>query len=204
MQVQLQVAQKRSASRLTGFSLIELVIVMALIATVLTVALVSSFGRDGEKKLRRGTDAISGMVRRARAFAMLQQKVFLVTIEPNQIHIGAMQAPPQEDKRRLRTSLRAREEEVDPSEVRQDFAPINESESWDEDLKIEIKRWGSKNWVEIEDDGDSQIKVRQVLRFEPSGISEPFAIRVTSKDGYIMQEFHPLSASVSNEEFEIR
>ncbi|MBT7960043.1 MAG: hypothetical protein HN759_12010, partial [Akkermansiaceae bacterium] len=81
--------------------------------------------------------------------------------------------------------------------VRKKFEDITDIEETDNDVIYEVKRWGSDTWQLIERDK------KVVLTIEPTGLVEPISIRCSMGNSWIIQELHPLTAGVRNEEMNI-
>jgi len=191
--------QKRLKKRVAGgFSLIELVVVLGLISTVVGVALVASFRDDSEKRLRSATNAVETMMRRARSLAMVQQTVYLVTFQEGAVVLGSSKILEEQKEEPRPGFLRETEQDIEDQNAVAEFQPVSDSDGWDSELTVEVRRWGSKKWSLLDE------HTKHTLRFDPTGVSEPISLRVTFEGSVIEQEYHPLTASVRNETSEIR
>lgn len=177
-----------------GFTLLEIVIVMGLIGVLLGTAFLSANAGAAEKRLRQLSSVHEDLIYRARSLAILQQRTYQVTFRDGRVELApAGQVVEQQLSRRdLRREERYRDElAVEKSK----FPEVRESVSYDdEEVKIEVLRWGAKNFTKIERD-----KV-EVLKFVPTGLAEPVTVRTTVGPSYLQISISPLSGGVRDEE----
>lgn len=165
-----------------------MVFVLGMVAVLVTWLTLSIGTVKTEDRLRRATSDIEAMTKRARSIAVRQQRAYKITISEGSISM----AP-----------LHSRSDEVDDlsdedDDVgREDFEDITATEETDQEVQYEIKRWNSDEWLVIEEDREA------VLILEPAGLVEPVSIRCTVGKSWLLQELHPLTGGVRDEEMNI-
>lgn len=169
-----------------GFTLLELVIVLGVIAILVTWMTLSVGTVETEEKLRYAAGDITALTKRARSIAVQQQRPYKLTISKKSIAISPLN--------------NLSEDEIFKNQEgseNQRFQAVIDSEETDADVIYEIRRWRSEEWITIEDGKE------EVIVLDPLGLVEPIAIRCTVGKSWLMQEFHPLTAGVRDEEMSI-
>lgn len=173
-----------------GFTLLEIVFVLGMIA-MLAVWLTMSVTTVGtEQKLREASGSIEVMTKRARSIAVMQQRAYQVTISN-----GSVSMAPQYVSAEVETF---EEDEGEEGASREDFEDVTANEPTDVEVTYEIRRWRSDTWEEI--DGDKKV----VLTVEPVGLVEPISIRCSMGKSWLIQDLHPLTGGVSDEEMSVQ
>jgi len=171
-----------------GFTLLEMVFVLGMIAVLVTWLTLSVTTVETEDQLRRATSDIEVMAKRARSIAVRQQRPYQLTISDGSISFKPLHSLNDEEQFN---------DDFDDEVAREDFEDIIASEKTDEAVKYEIKRWMSDEWLEISEDREV------VLTLDPVGLVEPISIRCSVGKSWIMQELNPLTAGVRDEEMSI-
>lgn len=174
------------AGQAAGFTLLEVVFVLGMIAMLAVWLTVNVTTVDTEKRLREASGAVETMAKRARSVAMMQQRPYQVTISLD----GVSMAP-----QFARSGSFSQGE--DGEEAVAVFEDVLDSEPLDPEVKYEIRRWRSDLWDEIE--GEDKL----VLTIDPLGLVEPISIRCSLGNSWIMQELNPLTAGVNDEELSV-
>lgn len=186
-----------SASRLhnrevdNGFTLLEMVFVLGLIMVMIAWVVISVTTVETEQKLREASGEIESLAKRARNTAVTQQRAYQLTISEEAISI-APQFSVHADAEDLLAS-----EEMENGEPSRSLRDVFDSEDTDPEVTYEIKRWGSEDWIVIEDGK------KVVITLDPAGLVEPISIRCSVGDSWLMQELHPLTAGVRSEEMSV-
>lgn len=183
-QYQVQFAKQRAKSK-NGFTLLEIVFVLGMIAVLVTWITLTVSTVETETRLREAAGDIGVLAKRARNIAVRQQRPYALTIAQNGISIAPQY-----------TSLEDEEiQEEEEGEKR--FEDITATEKLDSEVKYEIRRWRSDEWLPIEG------KKKVVIVIEPEGLVEPISIRCSFGKSWLMQELHPLTANVRDEEMSV-
>ena len=170
-----------------GFTLLEMVIVLSIIAAIATMAVLEFGNVHAEQRLRESIGSIESLAKRGRNIAVRQQRAYQLTISEQSISIAPQYA-------RREDGGGNNDDELG---MRKKFEDFTDSEQTDDEVVYEVRRWGSDEWQVIEKDK------KVVVTIEPTGLVEPISIRCTVGKSWIMQELHPLTAGVRNEEMNI-
>ncbi|NWK54002.1 prepilin-type N-terminal cleavage/methylation domain-containing protein [Verrucomicrobiaceae bacterium N1E253] len=179
-----------------GFTLLEVVFVLGMIAMLAVWLTVSVTTVDTEQQLREAAGEIQSQIKRGRSIAVTQQRAYQVTLGEGDVSLAPQYARSQmpENDRSL---PRLFEEDVDSSSM-SDYQEVYNSVDLDPEIRYEIRRWRSDIWEEI--DGDKKL----VFILDPVGLVEPITIRCSKGDSWLMQEIHPLTADVNYEEMTVQ
>ena len=188
----MQLGQRHSKNRqVAGFTLLEIVFVLSMIAILVTWLTVSLSTVESEQKLREAASRIELLAKRGLSIAVMQQRPYQLTITASSVSIAPRYALGPDEAGYI-------ENEQDGAGGESgSFDDITASEAIDVDVSYEIKRWQSDDWVALE--GDKRI----VITLNPIGLIEPFMIRCSMGESWIMHELHPLTAGVRDEEMSI-
>ena len=193
--------RKKTASG--GFTLLEVVMVMALTIAVFGVALVASDAGKPEKALREAIGAPEDLIREARRLSLLQQRTYAVEFREGSVTLSP-RGRSQVDGLSQRVVGSSRErfsfdapEDPDAAERQRTFPEVRRTRKIDEDYVMEVKRWGARDFRLIEED------VVETLVFEPSGLVEPATLRISKGETFISVELSPLSGAARGEELYI-
>ena len=188
----MQLGQRHAKNRqAAGFTLLEIVFVLSMIAILVTWLTVSLSTVESEQKLREAASRIELLAKRGLSIAVMQQRPYQLTINASSVSIAPRFALGPDESGYI-------ENEQDGAGGESwSFDDITASEAIDADVSYEIKRWQSDDWVALE--GDKRI----VITLNPIGLIEPFMIRCSMGESWIMHELHPLTAGVRDEEMSI-
>lgn len=188
----MQLGQRHTKNRqVAGFTLLEIVFVLSMIAILVTWLTVSLSTVESEQKLREAASRIELLAKRGLSIAVMQQRPYQLTITASSVSIAPRYALGPDEAGYM-------ENEQDGAGGESgSFDDITASEAIDVDVSYEIKRWQSDDWVALE--GDKRI----VITLNPMGLIEPFMIRCSMGESWIMHELHPLTAGVRDEEMSI-
>lgn len=174
-----------------GFTLLELVIVLAIASLVMGGAIGMMVYSSDERALRDASTEIESMAKRARASAILNQTPYaleftegLVRLMPLAEVVGMEGAMP------TGTQI-AMDDSAPMAGDRSEF-------SLGKDMELHVRRWGAKGWDNVEK------KVVHVWRFDPDGLCEPLGLRLVLGGNWIEDEYHPLTAAIRETQMEIR
>ena len=188
----MQLGQRHTKNRqVAGFTLLEIVFVLSMIAILVTWLTVSLSTVESEQKLREAAGRIELLAKRGLSIAVMQQRPYQLTITASSVSIAPRYALGPDE------AVYMENEQDEAGGESGSFDDITASEAIDADVSYEIKRWQSDDWVALE--GDKRI----VITLNPIGLIEPFMIRCSMGESWIMHELHPLTAGVRDEEMSI-
>ena len=170
-----------------GFTLLEMVIVLSIIAAIATMVVLSLGNVQAEQRLRESVGSIESLAKLGRNIAVRQQRAYQLTISEQAISIEPKYT-------RSQAVIGFDEDELGILKIFEDISDVKET---DNDVIYEVRRWDSDTWQLIERDK------KVVLTIEPTGLVEPISIRCSMGNSWIIQELHPLTAGVRNEEMNI-
>lgn len=180
-----------------GFTLIEIVLVLVLIALMIGGALGYMVVSDDERVLRRSSVEVEVLAKRARALAALQQRPYALEFHEQTVTLMPL-AEAMLDPRDREHAIKRQEmmiaEGAAPAPA---FNPVHANWTMDEDVRMFVRRWASDVWLPVD------TKNRHVWRFEPEGFCEPIGVRFTMEKSWLEAEFHPLTAGIREQAQEI-
>lgn len=179
-----------------GFTLLEMVIVLALIGLAIGGAITMFVVTSSERELKTAAGQMEMMAKKARMIAMVQQTPYAITFTETGFRLGPLAESGYTDEE-LQERMDFEKEASENGVPSPKFTPVRESQSYG-DYTVSVRRWGAVNWVEM------RRNEVQVWRFDPNGICEPVGVHLEYEKGWIELEFHPLSASVRDRSMEAR
>jgi len=181
-------ARIRSRTR-AGFTLLEIVIALAIVALIVGGALgVMAYSSD-ERALRGASSEIEVMAKRARASAIRHQTPYALVFSQDGVRMMPL-AEASGVERTLASGRRIGGDEVPMAGERADFSLGG--------MDLHVRRWGARGW-------DHVVKrVVHVWRFDPDGLCEPLSLRLVAGKNWIEDEYHPLTAAIRDSQMEIR
>lgn len=181
----------KTSKRRHGFSLLEIIMVLAIAAIVMGGAMgVMTYASD-EHALRKASGEIELLAKRARTTAILQQTPYALEFREGVVRLLPL-AEAGNDEKRTAGGHRIGGEPVTPSggEHRQYM--------WDGALEVFIRRWNSTEWLNT---GKNSL---HIWRFDPTGLCEPISVRLVLDKSWAEDTYHPLTASIHESQFEAR
>lgn len=175
----------------SGFTLLEIIIVLAVAAVVLAGAVGLMVYSTDERGLRRASGEIELFAKRARASAILRQTPYALQFREGSVRLLPLALAGSDRK----TTAGGREiggEETEKPEYDADEFHIPA------DIELSVRRWNSDKWL------PARNQAIHIWRFDPDGISEPVSVRLATGKSYIEDTFHPLTATIRETSTEIR
>lgn len=172
----------RGRRRARGFTILEIVIAISLMALLIALAVGSTITLSHQRLLQQPMNKVREFAKRARNLAILEQRPYQVVIMPNSVAIYSL------------ISTDGGQGVFGAAEAAQQRGRVDYYE-WDSDVVMSVRRWRAQEFMEPS---------RQVWIFERSGLCEPLAVRADSEHGFIEMAFNALDAHVEDTASEIR
>jgi prepilin-type N-terminal cleavage/methylation domain-containing protein len=171
-----------------GFTLIELVVVLAIAAAVLGGAVGLMVYSSDEHSLRRASGEIELLAKRARVTSMMRQTPYALEFRADRVRM----LPLAEAGNPLRKS---KKREV---ELQSDESATREQFLFKDGMSVFVRRWDSSEWL------DTVKEDIHVWRFDPEGLCEPLSVKLALDQSWSADTFEPLTASIRASEIEAR
>lgn len=179
-----------SAARTTkpqrGFTLIEIVMVLAIAAIVVGGAVGLMIHSSDERILRNTSGEIELLAKRARTIAILNQTPYALEFREGVIRLLPLVQAGLSDKQN-----RSNEPEVVNSDE-------NRQLSLEGGMAVLIRRWNSDKWL------PTVKQTVHVWRFDPDGLCEPISVRLALDKSWSEDTYHPLTATIRESQLEAR
>jgi prepilin-type N-terminal cleavage/methylation domain-containing protein len=192
----IKAAKTERRRQLGGFSLIEMVLVLAIAAMVMGGAVGLLVYHSSERVLKKVSSEVEVFAKQARLISLLQQRPYAIQFLPGKI----LMKPLAEITGPAETSGKSAKHPEAESVVDElhTTSPVHKEITLDGGITVSIRRWGSERWIEMDE------KHSQVWRFDPSGLSEPITVRMVYEGSSHESEYHPLTASIRSSYMEIK
>jgi prepilin-type N-terminal cleavage/methylation domain-containing protein len=190
------IQQRSLRSSVRGFTLLEMVIVLALIGMAMGGAIAMFIVTSSERQLKSAAADLELLSKKARSIAMVQQRPYAITFFDNSARLSPLAEAGYTDEE-LEARLEMEQEAIDDGMPAPKFPPVRETMTLDQ-FALSVRRWGAVNFVPMLRNDP------QVWRFDPNGICEPMSVRIDYDDGWMEMDFHPLSAGIRDSSMEAR
>ncbi|WP_226373644.1 pilus assembly FimT family protein [Luteolibacter ambystomatis] len=189
-----------------GFTLLEIVMVLAIVAMVIGGAVAMMVYSSSERQLRRASVDIEVMAKRARTIALLQQKPYAIVFMPGKIRLMPLAETTgvEDSLSSSRGSTRSSHSAEKPSEDDQPSPsaaaqqPVYDEIPVNSDMTLNVRRWASDKWLPMDE------RRPQIWRFDPEGLCEPISVRLVYEESWIEDTFNPLTASIADSATEFK
>ncbi len=175
-----------------GFTLIEIVIVLAIAAVVMGGAVGLMVYSSDERVLRNASGEIELLAKRARTTAILLQKPYALEFREGIVKLMPLAEAGRDEKRTVGGRRIGGEPVVQESG----------GERWQYQLEggmeVSVRRWNSSAWLA------TRKKTVHVWRFDPNGLCEPISVRLALENSWTEDSFNPLTATVRENLMEVR
>lgn len=180
----------RTIERKPGFTLIEIVMVLAIAAVVMGGAVGLMMFSSDERALRDASGEIELLAKRARVTAILHQTPYALEFREGVVRLMPLAEAGRDEK----SAFKSRDE-VAPAEG---AAAESRQIVLDSGVNVSIRRWNSDAWL-------STVKNNvHVWRFDPDGLCEPLSIRLALDKSWAEDTYHPLTATIRESQLEAR
>ena len=173
-----------------GFTLIEIIMVLAIAAVVMGGAMGLMIFSSDERALRDASGEIELLAKRARTTAILHQTPYALEFREGTVRLMPLAEAGKDEKSAFKSRGEATPAEGDAAASRQ---IVLESS-----LSLFIRRWNSDAWL-----GTVKSNVH-VWRFDPDGLCEPISVRLTLNKSWWEDTYHPLNATIRESHSETR
>ncbi len=171
-----------------GFTLIEIVMVLAIAAIVVGGAVGRMIYSSDERILRNASGEIELLAKRARTIAILNQTPYALEFREGVVRLLPLAQAGLSEK--LTTRRREEPEAGNSDESRQlDLGG---------EMNVFIRRWNSDEWLA------TAKKAVHVWRFDPDGLCEPISVRLVLDKSWSEDIYHPLTATIRDSQLEAR
>jgi prepilin-type N-terminal cleavage/methylation domain-containing protein len=184
----------RTSSKPSGFTLIEIVMVLAISTMLLGGAVAYMVFSGDERELRDVSGQVELLAKRARTTAILQQTPYALEFRPGIIRLLPLaEAGRDEKETALGQSIGGEKVEFSGPN-----GPVHDEIALDPSMFSFVRRWNAQDWLPMSD------RIVHVWRFDPDGLCEPLGVRLTIGRNYIEDTYHPLTASIRETALEVR
>lgn len=180
----------RNCSPRSGFTLLEIVIVLVIASLVMAGAVGLMTYSSDEHLLRKATGEIEMLAKRARTTSILHQTPYALEFRQGVVRMLPLAQAGRSEKKTF-GGRRGGDEPVE------DDGGGNRWElTLDNGMKVSVRRWNSVAWLPTEKDAV------HVWRFDPNGLCEPISTRLNLDKSWMSAAFHPLTARMRDSEFD--
>jgi type II secretion system protein H len=190
LKVPQMISAVRTTKRKQGFTLIEIVMVLAIAAVVMGGAVGLMIYSSDERTLRDASGEIELLAKRARVTSILHQTPYALEFREGSVRL----MPLAETGRNDGSAFKNRGETVSAEGVADESRQITLGNGVD----VSIRRWNSDAWL-----GTAKNSVH-VWRFDPDGLCEPLSVRLTLDKSWMEDSYHPLTATIRESQLETR
>lgn len=174
---------RASKSAAAGFTLLEIVVVLVLIAVLAGGAIGVMVNSDDDRALKESSGEIEALAKRARTVAALQQRPYALEFFEDRVRLMPLAEAVIEPAEREKAAAMLEVAGDQSGSIHADWAT-------DGEMRMLVRRWASDTWIPIDS------KSRQVWRFDPEGFCEPVGVRLETEKSWMEMEFHPLTGSI--------
>jgi len=174
-----------------GFSLLEIVMVLAIAAIVIGGAMGMMIYASDEHVLRTVSGEIELLAKRARTTAILQQTPYALEFRQGIVRMLPLAEAGNDEKRTAGGHRIGGEPVTSRGGEHRQYA-------WDGNMEVFIRRWNSTEWLNT---GRTSI---HIWRFDPGGLCEPISVRLVLAKSWAEDTYHPLTASIRESLLEAR
>lgn len=185
------ISAAKTNKRPQGFSLIEIVMVLALAAIIMGGAMALMVFASDEHALRKASGSIELLAKRARTIAILKQTPYALEFRQGVVRLMPLAEAGRDESKMIGGRRIGGERVEQPGDENQQFTLADGMEVW-------IRRWNSTDWLPT---GRKSI---HIWRFDPTGLSEPISVRLARNQSWQEDTYHPLTATICDSQLESR
>lgn len=181
----------RTERKAGGFTLLEIVIVLAIFALLVGGAISFVILTSSERALRGASSEIEMLAKKARTVSILHQKPYAI-----EFHQGSLRLLPFVEASEIERTTALGNEIGGTVSGAGGGSTLREEIPIDPDISLSVRRWNSAEFVSPSEN------FVPIWRFDPNGLSEPLTVRMTVGDSYAQDTYHPLTATIADSELE--
>jgi prepilin-type N-terminal cleavage/methylation domain-containing protein len=181
----------RTNERRSGFTLLEIVIVLAIAAVVMGGAVGLMVYSSDERVLRNASGEIELLAKRARTTAILLQTPYALEFREGSVRLLPLAEAGKDEERTAGGREIGGEEVLTESAERWEY-PMEDG------VEVLVRRWNSADWQ------PTRKNAVHVWRFDPNGLCEPLSVKLTLGDSWSEDIYHPLTGAVRENFMEAR
>ena len=186
----------RVASLRRGFTLIEIVMVLAIAAILMGGAVTIMVFSTDERDLRNNSGEIELLAKKARTVAMLQQIPYALEFRPGVVRLMPFAEAGRDERKKIGGHTIGGERVEMPNSGAS--SPVHAEFNINPKMESFVRRWNTSAWLPMSD------RFAQVWRFDPDGLCEPIGVRLTMGRNYIEDTYHPLTATICDTALEAK
>ena len=183
----------RTTKKHQGFTLIEIVMVIAIAAIVMGGAVGLMVFSSDERTLRNASGEIELLAKRARTISILKQTPYALEFRHGMVRLLPLAQTGVENKKISRSNPKRNLQAPESAS-----ADESRQLALEDGLKISIRRWNSDEWLNTAKDAV------HIWRFDPDGLCEPLSVRLALGTSFIEDTYHPLTATIRESQLEAR
>jgi prepilin-type N-terminal cleavage/methylation domain-containing protein len=183
----------RVRSRNTGFTLLEIVIVLILIGLIIGGSIATLAFSSSERILRNQSGEIELLAKKARTAAILRQTPYVIEFHPDFIKLLPLSATMNNERTTALGNAIGGRDNHEPS-----LPELYQTLNIDSKITLTLRRWNTDSFITPSEN------VIPAWRFDPDGLCEPITIRLSLEDSYTQDTYHPLTATVRESLMEAR
>lgn len=184
-------AKTNERGRPQGYTLLEIVIVLAIAAVVMGGAVGLMVYSSDERVLRNASGEVELLAKRARTTAILLQKPYALEFREGIVKLMPLAEAGRVEKRTVGGRTIGGEPVLEEGGERWEYR-------LEGGMEVFVRRWNSSEWLATRKDAV------HVWRFDPDGLCEPISVRLALENSWSEDFFNPLTATVSENFLEIR
>lgn len=181
----------RTNNRHRGFTLLEIVIVLAIASVVMGGAVGLMVYSSDERVLRNASGEIEVLAKRARTTAILLQTPYALEFRERVVRLLPLAEAGQDEERTVSGRRIGGEKVVTDSAERWEY-PMEDG------VEVFVRRWNTADWLA------TRKNTVHVWRFDPNGLCEPISVKLTLGDSWSEDIYNPLTAAVRENFLEAR
>jgi prepilin-type N-terminal cleavage/methylation domain-containing protein len=173
-----------------GFTLIEIVVVLAIIGVIIGGSIAAMLLNSSERTLTSASGEIELLAKKARTASILHQRPYAI-----EFHSGSLRLLPFSEASEIERTTALGNPiggEAESGKTLREEIPI------DPDIVLSVRRWNTDKFITPTDNSIP------IWRFDPDGLSEPLTVRLTIGESYAQDTYHPLTATVADSELEAK